>query len=206
MYKVAVDIGGTFTDCVVLDGEGEITISKAPTTADDPSIGVFDALTLGCNKIGLTVDEVFSSCEVFIHGCTIATNAIIERTGAKTAFVTTKGHEDMLLIGKLNQKVAGLTEMEIIHTSKLSNADPPLVPRNLVFGVSERVVWNGDILLSLNLAELDNLLKDLAVKDVESIAVCLLWSFMNPKHEQQIKKFLEDKFPNIYYSVMSPFS
>jgi len=206
LYKVGIDIGGTFTDCVIIDDAGQNVISKAPTTADDPSVGVFEALVSGCQAMGLTIEEVFSNCDAFIHGCTIATNAIIERTGAKTAFITTKGHEDMLLIGKVSQKVAGLTELEIIHTSRLSMAEPPLVPRDLVFGVTERVIWNGEVLVSLKVEELTKVAEKLSEKDVESVAVCLLWSFMNPTHEQEIKKVLEEKLPHVYCSISSEIS
>jgi N-methylhydantoinase A len=150
MYKVGIDIGGTFTDCVIVDSRGRSTISKASTTARDPSVGVLDALSAGCRTLGVPVEKLLSTCDAFFHSCTIGTNAIIERTGARTAFVTTKGQEDMLLIGKMSQKVAGLTEMEIIHTSRLNRAEPPLVLRNLVFGVSERVIWNGEVLVPLD--------------------------------------------------------
>jgi N-methylhydantoinase A/oxoprolinase/acetone carboxylase beta subunit len=206
MYKVGIDIGGTFTDCVIIDNIGRSTISKALTTAHDPSIGVFDALAGGCRTMGLTIEKLLSDCDAFFHSCTIGTNAIIERKGAKTAFITTRGHEDMLLIGKISQKVAGLTELEIIRTSKLNNAEPPLVPRDLVFGVSERVIWSGEVLVPLKVDELEALVKELPAKGVESVAVCLLWSFMNPKHEQEIKRLLELKLPNIYCSISSEIS
>jgi N-methylhydantoinase A len=206
LYKVAVDIGGTFTDCVIVDHGGRTIISKAPTNADDPSIGVFEALASGCMTMGAPVEDVLSNCEAFIHGCTIATNAIIERTGAKTAFITTKGHEDMLLIGKLNQKVAGLTEMEIIHTSRLTSAEPPLVPRDYTFGVSERVLWNGEVLVNMKVEELTKIVEEISKRDVESVAICLLWSFMNPKHERRIKQIIAERLPDVYCSLSSEVS
>jgi N-methylhydantoinase A len=206
MYKVGIDIGGTFTDCVIIDREGRSTISKVLTTTHDPSIGVLDALAAGCKTMGLTVERLLSACDAFFHSCTIGTNAIIERTGARTAFITTRGHEDMLLIGKISQKVAGLTELEIIHTSRLNRAEPPLVPRDLVFGVTERVTWNGEVLVPLKVEELDKLVAELSAKGVESVAVCLLWSFMNPGHEQEIKKVLEAKLPDVYCSISSEIS
>jgi N-methylhydantoinase A/oxoprolinase/acetone carboxylase beta subunit len=206
MYKVGIDIGGTFTDCVIIDGEGRSTISKALTTTADPSTGVLDALAAACRTLGLTVEKFLPSCDAFFHSCTIGTNAIIERRGARTAFVTTRGHEDMLLIGKISQKVAGLTEMEIIHTSRLNRAEPPLVPRDLTFGVSERVTWNGEVLVPLRQDELDRLAAGLADRQVEAVAVCLLWSFMNPRHEQAIKQLLREKLPRVYCSISSEIS
>jgi N-methylhydantoinase A/oxoprolinase/acetone carboxylase beta subunit len=206
MYKVGIDIGGTFTDCVIIDKDGKSTISKALTTAHDPSVGVLDALASSCRMLGLTTERLLTDCDAFFHSCTIGTNAIIERKGARTAFVTTKGHEDMLLIGKISQKVAGLTEMEIIHTSRLNRAEPPLVPRDMVFGVNERITWNGEVLVPLKPVELGKLAEELAAKKVESVAICLLWSFMNPSHEQEIKKVLEKKLPKVYCSISTDIS
>ncbi len=206
MYKVGIDIGGTFTDCVIIDKEGNSTISKASTTANDPSIGVLDALTSGCHMLGLTMEKLLSSCDAFFHSCTIGTNAIIERTGARTAFITTRGHEDMLLIGKISQKVAGLTEMEIIHTSRLNRAEPPLVPRDLVYGVNERLTLTGEVLIPLDSTEMERLVEWLAERKVESVAVCLLWSFMNPQHEQKIKSLLQKRLPDVYCSISAEIS
>jgi N-methylhydantoinase A len=206
MYKIGIDIGGTFTDCVIIDDGGRTAISKALTTPADPSAGVLDALAAACRTLGLTVEKLLPSCDAFFHACTIGTNAIIERRGARTAFVTTRGHEDMLLIGKISQKVAGLTETEIIHTSRLSRAEPPLVPRDLTFGVSERVTWNGEVLIPLQTDELDGLIAELKARRVEAVGVCLLWSFMNPRHEQEIKQLLREKLPRVYRSISSEIS
>jgi N-methylhydantoinase A len=206
MYKIGIDIGGTFTDCVVIDDGGRTTISKALTTPADPSAGVLDALAAACWALGITVEKLLPSCDAFFHSCTIGTNAIIERRGARTAFITTRGHEDMLLIGKISQKVAGLTEMEIIHTSRLNRAEPPLVPRDLTFGVSERVTWNGEVLVPLRPDELDGLAAELKTRQVEAVGVCLLWSFMNSRHEQEIKKLLREKLPRVYCSISSEIS
>jgi len=206
MYKIGIDIGGTFTDCVIAGKKGRIAISKSPSIADDPTEGVLAALEEGCRIMGLTTEEVLSECEAFIHGCTIATNAIIERTGVKTAYITTKGHEDTLLIGKLSQKIAGLTEQEITHTSRLTTAEPPLVPAELSFGITERVIWNGDVLIPLNEDDLDRIVRRLEEEKVEAVAICLLWSFMNPAHEKAIESVLKKKLPHVYCSLSSEIS
>ncbi len=206
MYKIGIDIGGTFTDCVIFRNEKRIVICKSPTVADDPSAGVLAALADGCRLMKCSLQEVLARCEIFIHGCTIATNAIIERSGVNTAFVTTRGHEDTLLMGKMTQKVAGLSELEITHTSNLSNAEPPLVPRNLTFGITERVIWNGRVLIPLKSEEMDHIIDRIAAMGVQSVAVCLLWSFMNPTHEREIKRILAEKLPHIYCSISSEIS
>ncbi len=161
LYKIGIDIGGTFTDCIIIDDRGRSTIAKAPSNAADPAGGVMEALAAGCLSLGLATTDVLARCDTFIHGCTIATNAMIERTGARTAFITTRGHEDLLLIGKANQKVAGLSELEIIHTSRLNRAEPPLVPRDRTFGVTERVTWNGEVLVPLREEEVAAIADDL---------------------------------------------
>jgi len=206
VYKIGIDIGGTFTDCVIAGDSADMAISKAASTADDPARGVLAALEEGCRMLGLKVEEVLSGCEAFMHGCTIATNAIIERKGVKTAFITTKGHEDTLLIGKISQKVAGLTEQEITHTSRLTSAEPPLVPRELTFGITERVIWNGEVLIPLKTEELEGIVERLKEEKAEAVAVCLLWSFMNPAHEEEIRKALQERLPGVYCSISSEIS
>ena len=206
MYKIGIDIGGTFTDCIIMDDCGRSAIAKAPSNAADPAGGVMEALAAGCLSLGLAPANVLAHCDTFIHGCTIATNAMIERTGARTAFITTRGHEDLLLIGKANQKVAGLSELEIIHTSRLNRAEPPLVPRDRTFGVTERVTWNGEVLVPLREEEVAAIADDLVGRDIESVAVCLLWSFVNPAHERAVKEILAKKLPGVYCSLSSEVS
>ena len=206
MYHVGVDIGGTFTDCVIFDESGRTIISKAATTPSDPSEGVLNALSTGCQMAGLTLGELFSSCHTFIHGSTITTNAIIERTGAKTAFITTRGHEDMLIIGKVNQKRAGLSELELIHTSRLSKAEPKLVPRDMIFSVTERVILDGQIYSPLRVEEAGEVIDEISRNGVESVAVCFLWAFMNPDHEREIEKMIRERLPHVYCSLSSEVS
>ena len=122
----------------------------------------------------------------------MATNLLITRTGAKTALITTRGHEDAILIGRTVQKVAGLSEAEIIDVANLSKADP-LVPRSSIFGVDERVDRNGDVVAPLDPARLDGLRERLREQGVEAIAVSLLWSFLNPGHERQLADWLGER-------------
>ena len=113
MYDIAVDIGGTFTDCVVHDVDGErIVAAKAPSRREDLGGGVLDSVRAAADRLGEPVETVLGATERFIHGSTVATNAMIERNGAPTAYVTTAGHEDTLAIGKIFQKRAGLSERD----------------------------------------------------------------------------------------------
>ncbi|HXF98517.1 MAG TPA: hydantoinase/oxoprolinase family protein [Gaiellaceae bacterium] len=189
-YVVAVDSGGTFTDCVVRDASGAITRAKAPSTPPEFERGVVAAVTEAAAALGLSLEELLSQTAIFAHGTTVATNVLITRTGAKTALLTTKGHEDAIVIGRTVQKVAGLSEAEITDTARLEKADP-LVPRSRIFGIDERVDRRGQIVVPLHLERLDELAERLRAEGVEAVAVSLLWSFLNPEHERALRSWLE---------------
>ena len=188
-YVVAVDSGGTFTDCVVLDDRGAVTRAKAPSTPPNFEEGVLASVAEAAKRLELPLERLLADTIVFAHGTTVATNILITRTGAKTALLTTRGHEDAILIGRTMQKVAGLSEAEIIDVAHLEKADP-LVARSRIFGVDERVDRDGVIVAPLDLARLDGLRERLRQEGVESIAVSLLWSFLNPEHERRIAEWL----------------
>ena len=203
MYCIGIDIGGTFTDCAVLGPGGEIaTIAKSPSTPKDPSHGVIGVLAVAAQNLGLPVEQLLAETDLFVHGCTVATNAMIERKGAKTGLLTTKGHEDAVFIGRVLQKRAGLAERELIHQSKLDKAEPPVITPFLVRGVSERVDSEGEVVVLLNQDEAARALDDLVQKEhVESLAISFLWSFVNPDHERQIKELTLRKYPHLSTAV-----
>ena len=188
-FVVGVDSGGTFSDCVVIDEQGGVVRAKSPSTPPRFEEGVIGSVTEAAARLGQTLEELLAETTLFAHGTTVATNLLITRTGAKTALITTRGHEDAILIGRTVQKVAGLSEAEIIDVANLSKADP-LVPRSSIFGVDERVDRNGDVVAPLNPARLDGLRERLREQGVEAIAVSLLWSFLNPGHERQLADWL----------------
>ncbi|MFL5796469.1 MAG: hydantoinase/oxoprolinase family protein [Actinomycetota bacterium] len=188
-HVVAVDSGGTFTDCFVLDDRGETTRAKAPSTPPHYEEGVFTAIEEAARRRGLTLQELLADTAVFAHGTTVATNVLITRTGARTALVTTRGHEDAILIGRTAQKVAGLTESEIIDVANLSKAEP-LVPRSRIFGIDERVDRGGTEVVPLDPDRLRELVRSLREDGVESVAVSFLWSFLNPEHERRAESVL----------------
>ena len=137
-FVVAVDSGGTFTDCVVVDDEGRLVWAKSPSTPPSFEEGVLGAVGEAAGRLGLSLADLLADTRLFAHGTTVATNILITRTGARTALLTTRGHEDAIIIGRTVQKVAGLSEGEIIDVARLSKADP-LVPRSSIYGVDERV-------------------------------------------------------------------
>jgi N-methylhydantoinase A/oxoprolinase/acetone carboxylase beta subunit/N-methylhydantoinase B/oxoprolinase/acetone carboxylase alpha subunit len=201
-YNIAVDIGGTFTDCVVHDVEGDrIVTAKAPSQRQDLGGGVLNAVRLASDRLGVELADVLGSAERFIHGSTVATNAMIERDGVRTAYLTTLGHEDTLAIGKVFQKRAGLSEREISHMNRLSMADPPLIERELVFGVTERIDYRGRTVVEMTDAEVDSVVERVRRSGVDAVAICLLWSFLAPEHERRLVDALATALPDVYVSA-----
>lgn len=181
-YIVAVDIGGTFSDLVCLDREtGEIRNAKVPSTPPTFIDGVIDAL----EKVQVPAPQVV----VFKHGSTIATNAIIQRSGAKTALVTTEGFRDVLLAGRADR-----TD----HFDLSSIEAPPLVPRRDILGVRERVDADGNPVVELDAGSLDRAIELLRKRGIEAVAVVFLNSFMNPEHEHRTLQAVVDALPEAY--------
>jgi len=190
-YTVAVDSGGTFTDCVAVDEVGVVVHAKAPSTPPDFERGVLAAVTEVAVRVNRTLEQLLADTAVFAHGTTVATNALVTRTGARVALLTTKGHEDAILIGRTAQKVAGLSEEEIIDVARLHKAEP-LVPRASILGVDERVDRWGEVVAPLDTDNLGAIAERLLASGFDSIAVSLLWSFLNPEHERRLSSWLEE--------------
>jgi N-methylhydantoinase A len=163
---VGVDVGGTFTDFVLWEN-GRLSIYKRPSTPDDPA----RAVLAGLEEAGWTPDEV-------VHGSTVATNAVLERKGARTALVTTRGFRDVLAIGR--QTRPKLYDLEPVRP-------PPLVPDALRFELDERLDHHGRVLRTLNARDVRALLERLRARRVESLAVCFLFSFLDPRHERLVR-------------------
>jgi N-methylhydantoinase A len=201
-YIVGVDIGGTFTDCVVIDPDGGITVGKALSTPGDFSAGALDAVGDAARKLGLqNEDELLRSTKLFFHACTIGDNTLITRAGAKTGLVTTKGFADTILMMR-GKTVEGLTEAEAAHLSALTKPEP-LVPRKLIEEVSERIDYKGAILIKLDPNEAARVLTNLIENGVDSVAVCFLWSIANDSHERILAGLLKTNYPNLFFSLSS---
>jgi len=189
-YVIAVDSGGTFTDCVVLDHDGRGTRAKVPSTPPLFEEAVLASVSEAARRLELPLAELLGETEIFAHGTTVATNILITRTGARTALLTTRGHEDAIVIGRTHQKVAGLTESEIIDVARLSKAQP-IVPRSRIYGIDERVDRAGQVVVPLDVDRLDELIERLRDEGVEAIAISFLWSFLAPEHEHQLRDRLQ---------------
>jgi len=187
---VGVDIGGTFTDVVFLSREGVVHRKKVSSTPDDYNRGIVRGIEEALSENGLSGTNI---AEV-VHGCTVATNAVLEHTGAPTGLITTKGFRDVLEIRRFR-----MPEMYNIAWSK----PPPLSPRELRFEVDERINYAGEIIRPLDTKQVEDVIDRLVAKGVESVAVCLLNSYANPIHEQKIKEIIERKYPDLFISISS---
>ncbi len=198
-YYIGIDIGGTFTDCAVLDDAGRIvTIAKSPTRRGDPDQGVIDAVTAAARRMNIEPGALLKDCRFFIHGCTVATNAMVERKGVRTALVTTRGHEDAIFIGKASQKVAGRSERDMIHQSHLDKADPPIIARRHVLGIAERIDSHGDVVVALEEGDVARAIEVLRSEGVESVAISFLWSFVNTVHERRVLALVKRALPGLF--------
>src|SRR6478736_2388596 len=183
MNIVGVDIGGTFTDLVGCV-DGRIVTSKTSTVPADPTRGVAESLALAhCRTDAL--DEV-------LHGSTIAINTVLEKKGARTALITTRGFRDTYAIGRGNRVEAFNL---FFHRPK------PLIPRELTFEVTERINAKGEVLTALAENEVASLGAMLAALNVEAIAVCLLHAYANPEHERRIGDLLRASYPNLFITL-----
>jgi N-methylhydantoinase A/oxoprolinase/acetone carboxylase beta subunit/N-methylhydantoinase B/oxoprolinase/acetone carboxylase alpha subunit len=198
MYRLGVDVGGTFTDCVCLPPDGVPITAKVPTTPGDPSDGVMNGVEALAAKVGLPVEDFLARTERFVHGTTVGTNALVERRGAKTAILTSRGHEDNFIVGKVFQKRVGVSEREMVHMSRLEFADPPLVPRELIWGVAERVDYKGAVVCPLDEDGVRRAGEEMVAAGIEAVAVGFLWSFMRPEHERRAAEILREVDPNLF--------
>ena len=189
-FRVGVDIGGTFTDIVFLGDDGRVLARKLASTPDDYSRAVLTGISDGVRELGITAGMV---SEVS-HGFTVATNAIIEQKGAKTALITTEGFRDILEFRR--NRVPRLYDL---HYEK----PPPLVKRQFRLEVGERLNFRGEVLRPLNKADVDRAVQYVVDNGVESVAICLLHSYANPDHERFIARVLAEKAPGVNLTISS---
>ncbi|MFQ5913388.1 MAG: hydantoinase/oxoprolinase family protein [Nitrospinota bacterium] len=199
---LAVDSGGTFTDCVLIDGNGRVSYDKAFSDPQDMQGSVLSAVRNVAAIAGKGLGDLLSEARVLGHGTTVAINAYYTGRRAKTGLITTKGHEDVILIGRVFQKVAGLVEREITVAHQLRKPSP-LVPRPLIKGVTERVDFRGEVIAPLRLSEVRQAVQELLEEGVEAIAVSFLWSFKNRSHERLARSVIEEMAPDVFVTLSS---
>jgi N-methylhydantoinase A len=194
MYRIGIDVGGTFTDLVAIDPGGEATLAKVPSTPQDPSLGVIDGIATLAATLGLDPAALLAATERIVHGTTVATNALLELKGARTGLLTTEGHRDVI-------------EMrEGLKDDRYNLRLPPpeqLVPRHLRLGVRERLRPDGRVETPLDLDSLYLAIDILRAARVEAVAVCYFHAWRDPAHERQTAEILQEKLPDAYVSLSS---
>ena len=200
VYHIGVDTGGTFTDVIVIDGEGKVVIGKAETTPGKFEEGVLNAIADAGEKIGLGLKELLNQTESFVQGTTVGTNILINRDGVKTGMITTKGFEDTTHIMRAIGRIDGLSPEETRH-SAIVKKPVPICPKRLIKGVAERFDSFGNEVVPLNRDEVLQATQELVTEGVESIAICFLWSHLYPKHELEAYEIVTKAAPKVYVDM-----
>ncbi|MGH7036927.1 MAG: hydantoinase/oxoprolinase family protein, partial [Stellaceae bacterium] len=192
MYRIGVDVGGTFTDLVAVDDAGRATLAKTASTPDDPSEGVIEGLRLLAKTLGCDLPALLSDTERIVHGTTVATNALIERKGARTGLLTTAGHRDVVEMRE------GLKD----DRYNLRQPPPePLVPRRLRLGIAERLRADGRVETPLDRDSLASAIAELKRQGIEAVAVAYLHAWRDPTHERATRDALTRALPAAYVSL-----
>jgi N-methylhydantoinase A len=194
VYRIGIDIGGTFTDVACVDGAGRVTVAKCASTPRDPSEGLVDGLRLLAEVLGTGLSPLLERTERIVHGTTVATNALLERKGARVGLLTTEGHRDVIEMRE------GLKD----DRYNLRMPPPiPLVPRARRRGVRERMRFDGTVMTPLQRGSLAQALGALARAEVEAVAVCYLHAYRNARHEILTGRALAERLPGVYVSLSS---
>src|SRR5919106_6246596 len=190
MYRVGIDIGGTFTDMLLVAEDGTAVVGKIITSADDPSLAVENALGAALENGAVKASERGT----LIHGTTLVTNALIERKGAPTALLTTAGFRDAVEIGREHRYELYDLNLDL---------PKPLVPRHLRFDVPERIAADGSVLQPLDESFVRRLVAELRAQGIKAIAISYLNSFRNPTHERRTTEIIHEVAPQIRVSLSS---
>jgi len=194
VYRIGVDVGGTFTDLAAVDRAGRVVIAKCASTPRDPSEGLMEGLGLLASELGLEVPRLLARTEAIVHGTTVATNALLEQKGARVGLLTTEGHRDVIEMRE------GLKD----DRYNLRMPPPvPLVPRARRLGVRERMRFDGTVAIPLGRRSLAASLAKLARERIDSVAVCYLHAYRNPKHEVETGRAVARRLPHAYVSLSS---
>ncbi|MFV0434010.1 MAG: hydantoinase/oxoprolinase family protein [Leucobacter sp.] len=204
-YIIGVDVGGTFTDGVLADGEGKIYGAKAPSTPPNYTGGFFEVLEELAEQAGLTLREMLENTHHISHGTTSSLNALVMGTVPDIGFITTRGHRDSIYIMNVEGRYLGSSpeQLQSVITQSKSHA---LIPRNLAYEVTERVDRDGNVLVQLDEEEVRQAARELVEAGVPAIAVSLLWSFRNDAHEKRVREIIAEVAPDMFVAISSEVS
>jgi len=192
VFEIAIDTGGTFTDGVLVDEDGKISVAKFPTDISDPEKSLMGCIELLARERGIMDHELITNTAAIVIGSTIATNCIVSKKGARCCMITTKGFRDML---ELSSRIAKEDPYDL-------RVPPPeyLIPRYLRFEVDERIQYDGEIITPLNEEDVRQAINKAKEQDVEVPVVCFLHSYMNPEHEERAAEIIKAQYPNVVLS------
>ncbi len=195
MYSLGIDVGGTFTDVVIIDQQDEVGMLKIPSTPENPLEGIKNGLKELAALMDCSQEDLVKATERFVHGTTVATNSMLQYSGAKTALLTTEGFRDALEMRRCHRK----------GQWDFFTPQPPLiVPRSLRRGIKERTLWDGTIDQPLDEGQLKKELVELIEKQqVDAIAICFLFSFKNPENERRAAEIIRQTYPQVFVSASS---
>ena len=194
MYRIGIDIGGTFTDFAAVDQSGSVVFAKYPSTPEDPSIGLTEGLCALADELALTRDELLAQTDLILHGTTVATNALLEGKGAKVGMLTTEGFRDVI------EQREGLKPDRY---NVQMPAEPPLVPRHLRLPIVERRRFDGELIKALDEQSVLDALEVFREEGVEAVAICCMHSYIDPATELRVAELVEQELPGVYVSLSS---
>jgi N-methylhydantoinase A len=197
MYRVCVDIGGTFTDSIIIDEKGNLTEAKVPTTPSDYSQGILDSLFDAAKTQGIAPEKFINDIELIIHGTTVATNALVTRKVARTALITTKGFRDIV-----EMRRALKIDTKSMYEALIPPYEP-IVPRYLRFVVDETITYTGEIEKSVDEIEVKQVIEKIKAEKIEAIAICLINSYVNPKNEKVIEDICRKELTDVFITCSS---
>ena len=197
---IDIDVGGTFTDCLVVFGD-RIARSKSPTTGYNLSVGFRRSVEDTARQLDMSMAELLQKTSVIRYSTTLAMNTLIQRTGPKLGLITTAGHEHVLLIGRSRAWADGLHPRERRYMY-LAQKPEPLIPYDMTVGVRERIDCFGNVVISLQKEDVRRKIQYLVDKGARGFVVSLLWSFLNPAHEQLVREVIQEEYPDRYLGNM----
>jgi len=197
VYSLGVDIGGTFTDVVSVDGAGRVRATKVSSTPPRFERGFLEGVDKLAGLHGVSADDFLRDCDIVLHGTTVATNAVVELRGARVGVLTSKGHRDTLPVMRGSGRSKGLPVDKMLHTSR-QDKPRPVAERALILELNERIDARGAVVVALDDAEVEARVDELVDAGVEAIAVCLLWSVANAAHERRVAEIVRRRAPQIH--------
>ena len=198
-YCIGVDIGGTFTDAVIVAPDGTISAGKASSTPHDFSIGFFRAIAAGAESLGLGERDLLAATTKIAHGTTIGINALVTGTVCTAALFATKGHGDAIRTMAGQGRMLGASIEELLDYQS-SSKPPPVVPRQQVFEITERVDHRGAVVVAISDEDLHRAIDQFDSMGIEAVAISFLWSFVNPAHEQLAARIVSGRCPSMFVS------